>query len=136
VRKAKVQMLTSRFETVNMKKDETFSELCTKLSEIVNSMQGLHETLSKVKMVEKILRSLPSPFDPKITTVEESKDVESMDVDELVGSLITYESKRFCPKAEGIALKTTKKENEVFHEEPIDDESLDSDPIAMLTRNI
>jgi hypothetical protein len=41
VRKAKLQMLMSRFKTVNMKEDETFGEFYTELSEIVNSMQGL-----------------------------------------------------------------------------------------------
>jgi hypothetical protein len=48
---------------------------------------------------------------------------ESKDVDELVDSLITYESKRFSPKAMSIALKTNKKEKEVVHEESSDDES-------------
>ncbi|XP_059451074.1 uncharacterized protein LOC132181859 [Corylus avellana] len=117
VTKAKPQMLMSRFETVNIMEDEMFGEFYTKLSEIVNSMRGLGEKV------------------PEITAVEESKDVELLEVDELIGSLITYESMRFSPKAKSIALKTTKKENKVVHEESSDDESFDFEPIAMLTWN-
>ena len=93
-------------------------------------MQGLGERVPKVRVVEKILRSLPPRFDPKIVVVEESKDV-----DELVGSLITYESRRFSPKEKSIALKTSEKEKEIIHEESSDDESFDSESIATLTRN-
>ena len=135
MRKAKLQMLTSRFEIVNMKEDETFGELGTKLSEIVISMQGIGEKVFEVRVVEKILRSLPPHFDPKIIVVEESNDVKLLDVDELVGSLITYKCRRFSPKDKRIARKTTKKEKEVVHEKSIDDESFDSKPITMLTRN-
>lgn len=39
----------------------------------------------------KILRSLPERFIPKVTTIEENKDVDSIRIDELVGSFQTYE---------------------------------------------
>ena len=42
-------------------------------------------------MVRKILRSLPDRFRAKVTTIEESKDVDSLKIDELVGSLQTFE---------------------------------------------
>jgi hypothetical protein len=89
----------------------------------------------KSKWLKKILRSLLPRFDPKITAVEESKDVELLDLDKLLGSLIIYESKKFSSKANNIALKTSKKEKETVHEESSDDESSNSKPIAMLTRN-
>lgn len=67
--------------------------------------------------------------------VEESKDAELLDVDGLVGSLITYESRRFSHKAKIIAPKTTKNETKVVFKESCDDESSNFEPIAMLTRN-
>ncbi|XP_059451028.1 uncharacterized protein LOC132181814 [Corylus avellana] len=118
-----------------MKEDETFGEFYTKLSEIGNFMRGLGEGVPEVRVVEKILQSLPPHFEPKIIAVEESKDVELLDVDELVGSLTTYESMRFSSKAKCIALKTSKKEKKVVHEESSVDKSSDSKPIAMLTKN-
>ena len=43
------------------------------------------------KVVRKILRSLSARFRPKVTAIKESKDIDSMRVDELVGSIQTYE---------------------------------------------
>ena len=43
-------------------------------------------------MVRNILRSLTKDFRPKVTTIIESKDVDTICVDELVESLQTYES--------------------------------------------
>ena len=43
------------------------------------------------KVVRKILRSLSERFRPKVTAIKESKDIDSMRVDELVGSIQTYE---------------------------------------------
>jgi hypothetical protein len=42
------------------------------------------------KLIKKILRSLPECFRIKVTTIEESKDLDGMKIDELVGSLQTY----------------------------------------------
>ena len=39
------------------------------------------------KIGRKILRSLTEDFRPKVTAITESKDVDSIPVDELVGSL-------------------------------------------------
>ena len=43
------------------------------------------------KVVRKILRYLTERFIPKVTAIEESKEIDSMRVDELVGSIQTYE---------------------------------------------
>ena len=42
-------------------------------------------------MVRKILRALPKKFSMKVTVIEEAQDISSMQVDELIGSLQTYE---------------------------------------------
>ena len=42
-------------------------------------------------MVRKILRSLTEDFRPKVTAIIESKDVDTILVDELVGSFQSYE---------------------------------------------
>jgi hypothetical protein len=41
--------------------------------------------------VRKILRSLPKRFAMKVTAIEESQDIFNMRVDELIGSLQTFE---------------------------------------------
>ena len=71
--------------------DESFDEFYTKLNDIVNSAYNLGEIYDQPKIVRKILRSLTEDFRPKVTAITESKDVDSIPVDELVGSLQSYE---------------------------------------------
>ena len=75
-----------------MSKDESFDEFYAKLNDIVNSAFNLVEAYDQPKIVRKILRSLIEDFRPKVTAIIESKDVDSIPVDELVGSLQSYES--------------------------------------------
>ena len=87
----KLQQLTSKFESIRMSDNESFDEFYAKLSDIVNSAYNLGEIYDQPKIVRKILRSLTENFGPKVTTITESKDVDSIPVDKLVGSLQSYE---------------------------------------------
>jgi len=87
VKSAKLQMLISKFEDIKMLEEETFGEFYTKISDLRNSMVSLGKQISDVKLIRKILRSLPERFRIKVTTIEESKDLEEMKIEELVGSL-------------------------------------------------
>jgi hypothetical protein len=91
VKSAKLQMLISRLEEIKMLEEETFGEFYSKMSDLRNSMVSLGKPISDVKLIRKILRSLPKRFRIKVTTIEESKDLEEMKIEELVGSLQTYE---------------------------------------------
>ena len=71
--------------------DESFDEFYAKLNDIVNSAYNLGEIYDQPKIVRKILRSFTEDFRPKVTAITESKDVDSIPVDELVGSLQSYE---------------------------------------------
>ena len=66
-------------------------EFYAKLNDIVISAYNLGEIYDQPKIVKKILRSLTEDFKPKVTVITESKDVDSITVDELVGSLQSYE---------------------------------------------
>ena len=74
-----------------MSDDESFDEFYAKLNDIVNSTYNLGEIYDQPKIVRKILRSLTEDFRPKVTAITESKDVDFIFVDELVGSLQSYE---------------------------------------------
>ena len=49
------------------------------------------EKMEDSKIVRKILRSIPESFRGKVTTIKESKDLDDIKVQELIGSLQTYE---------------------------------------------
>ena len=83
----KLRQLTSRFESIRMSDDESFDKFYAKLNDIVNSVYNLGEIYDQPKIVRKILRSLTEDFRPKVTAITESKDVDFIPVNELVGSL-------------------------------------------------
>ena len=70
-----------------MSDDESFDEFYIKLNTIVNSIYNLGEIYDQPKIVRKILRSLIVDFRPKVTAITKSKDMDSIPIDELVGSL-------------------------------------------------
>ena len=74
-----------------MKEDESFDEFYAKFKDIVNSVFNLGETISKPKIVRKVLRSLPERFNAKITAIEELKDIDKIPLTEVVGNLLTQE---------------------------------------------
>ena len=74
-----------------MEENESFDKFYAKLKDIVNSAFNLRKTNSEPKIVRKVLRSLPERFHAKITTIEESKDIEKIPLIELVGNLQTYD---------------------------------------------
>jgi uncharacterized protein YjaG (DUF416 family) len=126
-------MLISRFEEIKMLEDGTFEEFYTEMSNLRNSMVSLGKTVSDVKLIQKILRSLLEHFRIKVTTIEESKDLEKMKTEELVGSLQTYElSLPPVKKVKTITLKASKKKVGVSYEEDFDNEE---DAVAMLAKN-
>ena len=103
----KLQQLTTWFKSIRIFDDECFNEFYAKLNNIVNSAYNLDEIYDQPKIVRKILRSLIEDFRPKVTTIIESKDVDSIPVDKLVGSLQSYELDLLkTNKSKSMALKS------------------------------
>ena len=87
VKDSQLQRLTTSFEEIKMDEDESFDEFYAKIKDIVNLVFNLGETILEPKVVRKVLRSLPKRFHAKITAIEESKDIGSIPLTELVGNL-------------------------------------------------
>ncbi|GAV62883.1 zf-CCHC domain-containing protein/UBN2 domain-containing protein, partial [Cephalotus follicularis] len=58
---------------------------------IINALQGLDKTYSNSEMVRKILRCLPISWMPKVTAIEEAKNLNVLALEDLLGSLMTHE---------------------------------------------
>ena len=65
--------------------------MCTRFMDIVNTLRVLGNTFSNSEKVKKIIRSLPKEWRPKRTTIEEVKNLNTLPLDDLIGSLISYE---------------------------------------------
>lgn len=102
-------MLTIKFEELRMEEDEQFIDFYTKLQDLVNYKAGLRDPLKSEAIVRKILRLLPKRFRSKVTAIEESKDIDKLVVEELIGTLQTFDmTLRLSAKKKGIALKVNK----------------------------
>jgi translation initiation factor 2 alpha subunit (eIF-2alpha) len=80
VKNSKLQMLTSRFENIRMKDDETFGEVYAQLNDIVNSNFNLSEKIHENMIVRNVMRYLLERFRPKVTTIEESNDLNTIKI--------------------------------------------------------
>ena len=58
---------------------------------IANESFTLGERISESKLVRKVLRSLSRIFDIKVIAIEETHDIKFLKLDELFGSLRTFE---------------------------------------------
>ena len=133
VKDTKLQMLTTRFEELKMSEDESFDSFYSKLNEVVVNKFNLEEKTKDSKIVRKILRSLSESFHAKVTVIEESKDLDDIKVQELIGSLQTYElSLPTQWKSKSLALKTFNERLEVH--DLLDEDVVDKD-VAYLVKN-
>ena len=87
VKDTKLQMLTTWFKELKMSEDESFDFFYSKLNEVVVRKFNLGEKTEDSKIVRKILRLLSESFRAKVTAIEESKDLDDIKVQELIGSL-------------------------------------------------
>ena len=86
----------------------------------------------------KILRSLPSKWDTKVTTIQEAKDLTKLPLENFIGSMMTYEINLAKKQREWedkkqkiIALKATTKEEEEIEEEK---QSIENKDLTLITR--
>ncbi|XP_038719872.1 uncharacterized protein LOC120012511 [Tripterygium wilfordii] len=105
------------FENLRMEENEVFDDFYAKLSDIVNTSFTLGEPIESSKVVRKILISLPKRFTMKVAAIEESKDIDKIKVEELVGSLQTFEASFLKPKkSKGVAYLSTNDSNDTANE--------------------
>ena len=74
-----------------MKDEENISKYFERVENLVNSIKGLGVEGPDYDLVEKILRTLPMEYNPKVSTLEDREKLEYLTMDELYGILTTYE---------------------------------------------
>ena len=91
VKESKINLLVHKYELFKMEPNESISNMFTRFTDIINSLKSLDKDYTNFELVQKFLRSLPRSWESKITIIQEAKDLNNLPLDELLGSLVTYE---------------------------------------------
>ncbi|GJT51682.1 retrovirus-related pol polyprotein from transposon TNT 1-94 [Tanacetum coccineum] len=92
---AKSKIIRSTFwfnnEQFVISEDESIYSTFARFNTIITSLKALDEGYSSKNYVWKFLRALHPKWRAKVTAIEESKDLTSLSLDELIGNLKVYE---------------------------------------------
>ncbi|GAU29140.1 hypothetical protein TSUD_59070 [Trifolium subterraneum] len=93
VKKVKLQTLKRQFELLEMKSDEAIADYFTRVETLTNQMKNCGSTLNEEEMVEKVLRTLTHKFDHIVVTIEQTKDLSEIKMEDLQSTLEAHELK-------------------------------------------
>ncbi|GJR29834.1 retrovirus-related pol polyprotein from transposon TNT 1-94 [Tanacetum coccineum] len=91
VKDNKIDLLVKQYEQFIISEDESIDSAFARFNTIINSLKALDEGYSIKNYVRKFLRALHPKWRAKVTTIEESKDLTSLSLDELIGNLKVHE---------------------------------------------
>ena len=139
VREAKVIMLVHQYELFKMKDDESIEAMYSRFQTLVSGLQILKKSYVASDHVSKILRCLPARWRPKVTAIEEAKDLNTLSVEDLISSLKVHEiglnEHKYVKKTKSIDLpskgKSLKALKAIKNEEESPDGDSDEDPAVV-----
>ncbi|GJZ58614.1 hypothetical protein Tco_0614108 [Tanacetum coccineum] len=91
VKDNKIDLLVQQYEQFVISEDESIDSAFARFNTIITSLKALDEGYSSKNYVRKFLRALHPKWRAKVTTIEESKDLTSLSLDELIGNLKVHE---------------------------------------------
>ncbi|GJW87498.1 zf-CCHC domain-containing protein [Tanacetum coccineum] len=91
VKDNKIDLLVQQYEQFVISEDEYIDSAFARFNTIITSLKALDEGYSSKNYVRKFLRALHPKWRAKVTAIEESKDLTSLSLDELIGNLKVYE---------------------------------------------
>jgi len=131
VREAKALMLVHQYELFKMKDDESIEEMYSRFQTLVSGLQILKKSYVASDHVSKILRSLLARWRPKVTSIKEAKDLNTLSVEDLVSSLKVHEislnEHEPAKKSKSIALQSKGKSSKALKVIESEEESPDGD---------
>ncbi|RDX84116.1 hypothetical protein CR513_34885, partial [Mucuna pruriens] len=77
-----------------MEDSKSIANYFDKIQELVNAMKAYKKKVTDQQMADKILRTLPPEFDYVVAAIEESKNLDTMEVEELQHSLKVHEMRK------------------------------------------
>ncbi|GKC11037.1 hypothetical protein Tco_1007819, partial [Tanacetum coccineum] len=91
VKDNKIDLLVQQYEQFTIPEEELIDNGFARFNTIITSLKSLDEDFSSKNYVRKFLRALHPKWRAKVTAIEESKDLTSLSLDELIVNLKVYE---------------------------------------------
>ncbi|GJX74920.1 hypothetical protein Tco_0313515 [Tanacetum coccineum] len=91
VKDNKIDLLVQQYVQFVISEDETIDSAFARFNTIITSLKSLDEGYSSKNYVRKFLRALHTKWRAKVTAIEESKDLTSLSLDELIRNLKVHE---------------------------------------------
>ncbi|GKB14281.1 zf-CCHC domain-containing protein [Tanacetum coccineum] len=91
VKDNKIDLLLQQYEQFVIPEDESIDSAFARFNTIITSLKALDEGYSSKNYVRNFLRALHPKWRAKVTAIEESIDLTSLSLDELIGNLKVYE---------------------------------------------
>ncbi|GJZ20174.1 retrovirus-related pol polyprotein from transposon TNT 1-94 [Tanacetum coccineum] len=91
VKANKIDLLVQQYEQFMIPEEESIDNAFAKFNTIITSLKALDESFSSKNCVRKFLRALHPKWRAKVTAIEESKNLTTLSLDELIGNLKVYE---------------------------------------------
>jgi len=74
-----------------MNEEENIDEMYSRFTSIVNELRSLGKIYSPCDRIRKILRCLPSMWRPMVTAITQAKDLNTLVLEDLIGTLRAHE---------------------------------------------
>ncbi|GJX83197.1 hypothetical protein Tco_0332678 [Tanacetum coccineum] len=91
VKDNKIDLFVQQYEQFIISEDETRDSAFARFMTIITSLKALDEGYSSKNYVRKFFKALHPKWGAKVTAIEESKDLTSLSLDELIGNLKVHE---------------------------------------------
>ena len=83
-----------------MESGEYINTYLQRVNDVVIKIKAFGESMPTSTVIKKVLRTLTSAFDSKVSAIEEAKDLNTLTWDELLGSLTSYEMRTIKVKSD------------------------------------
>ena len=89
VKETRIDIGVRKFEIFEMNEEENIDVMYSRFTSIVNELRSLGKIYSPHDRIRKILRCLPISWRPMVTAITQAKDLNVLDLEDLIGTQST-----------------------------------------------
>jgi hypothetical protein len=138
VKETRIDIGVRKFELFEMHEDESIDQMYGRFTIIINELNSLGKTYTTYERIRKLLRCLTKSWRHIVTAIIESKDLPTMKLEDLMGSLRAHESilQEDKPvKKKMIALDTQTREHSQTDEDSLENDEVYTSQTPFLAKN-